>query len=508
MTGETRTPQGGITIAPAALWRGAVLYLSLPLLLFLLFWVRPAVSVPVAAVWLWGHVRASRREQFRLAPLALDRTTLVLCAGVLLVWCFLSGIGGMWYQSTDFDCRNATYYDLLLRDWPVVYPNGSFLCYYFGFWLPPALASKAFLLLGCAPETACFLADKVLFLWAFAGLCLAMLLAGALLSVTTRRQAVGFVLFFVFFSGLDVLPILLFGYVSDPALSSPRLEGWNGFYHVSAMTTTLFWVFNQGIPAWIGTFLLHARRDGRFDAALLVLVAFLAPLTAFGLAFLWLVKAAAGCRRQAAGWVHGCLSAANAASLLPFACFLLFFLSSQRAQGGGAAVPVLHFLWAADPDGAVFPYLLTDFVSGGFEYFPYLLLLFPLAWERPLVCALAFGLPFCSLIQLGASGDFGFRSTIPLMVTLVLLLARGVLAGRIRGGRRLALAVLFAIGCATPLVEIGRGFLALAGARGVVATPGVIDFSTLAPAQNPNYLAPDAAHARFFQWIGWTLPDG
>jgi hypothetical protein len=60
------------------------------------------------------------------------------------LWVALSGIGGFGLQNWDFNFRNAVLHDLVDYSWPVVYPQGRILLYYFTYWLPAALAGKIF----------------------------------------------------------------------------------------------------------------------------------------------------------------------------------------------------------------------------------------------------------------------------------------------------------------------------------------------------------------------------
>lgn len=73
------------------------------------------------------------------------------------------GFTGHFEQNSDFFLRNPIYSNLVRYDWPLVFPDGNLLVYYFGFWLPPALASK-FFPLGWSPY--------LLWLWSLTGMVL------------------------------------------------------------------------------------------------------------------------------------------------------------------------------------------------------------------------------------------------------------------------------------------------------------------------------------------------
>ncbi len=122
------------TAARLTLW-----YLTIPLLLWFIGWVEPAVSIPLAALLAWVVSRQnipshSGPNLFSLAIAALVAAALV----------FSLGIDGHLLQTFDFTARNAIYSDLIHKAWPVQYPDGRYLLYPSHFWLIPALIATRF----------------------------------------------------------------------------------------------------------------------------------------------------------------------------------------------------------------------------------------------------------------------------------------------------------------------------------------------------------------------------
>ena len=121
----------------------AYAYLCIPVLLFLLFWVRPILSVPLSLAVAYGFFQTLRNAR----PLQIDfksqQKKLAVIFILLLLWVISSGIGGLvWQNRWDHMYRNALFHDLVRYDWPVVNFEGATprsLCYYIGFWLPSAL---------------------------------------------------------------------------------------------------------------------------------------------------------------------------------------------------------------------------------------------------------------------------------------------------------------------------------------------------------------------------------
>lgn len=119
----------------------AIIWLLLPLTLFLLGWVINAISIPILVLLfysLWELHRTRRRDAITFF---LDRNFLcsVLLFGIIL---FFAGLTGNWEQHTDYGVRNDIFYDLVSKDWPTPLADGKYFIYYFQSWLPAALFGK------------------------------------------------------------------------------------------------------------------------------------------------------------------------------------------------------------------------------------------------------------------------------------------------------------------------------------------------------------------------------
>ncbi|MDE5842364.1 MAG: hypothetical protein K2H35_01345, partial [Muribaculaceae bacterium] len=118
----------------------ALYYLYLPLAIFLFGWVRPEFAIPLAILSGLLPIRICRK--LKSAEFHFQRRKLLIAAGIILLWVILSGIGGyVWQNRWDHFFRNAVFNDLIQRPWPVADGN-DILCYYLGYWLPPALLAK------------------------------------------------------------------------------------------------------------------------------------------------------------------------------------------------------------------------------------------------------------------------------------------------------------------------------------------------------------------------------
>jgi hypothetical protein len=141
----------------------ALAYLLLPVVVFLLTWVRPMLGLPVCLVAVAAFVAFWHRQAQGPArpPLSLVNWSFLLT--LALVWTLLAGIGGAVWQASDYEKHNLAFHDLLLRSWPVSYNSGGeshYLCYGLGYYLVPALVARL-ISADCLPMAT--------FLWGFLG---------------------------------------------------------------------------------------------------------------------------------------------------------------------------------------------------------------------------------------------------------------------------------------------------------------------------------------------------
>lgn len=254
-------------------------YLALPVLIFFLGWCRWQIGVFCSAVLVcavWGCIREHRFE-----PDAVYVFTSVhgskIAAVILLVllWTGLSGVGGYVWQNADHPVRNELFALLVEQKWPLVrevdYVSASGtagtqvrgLVYYTGYWLPAAVVGK---LAGLAAGQA------AQYLWAVTGI----LLMYAWICIGRRKLAVWPLTVLILFSGLDALGVLLTCPEGITVFGDVHLEAWAPYYQFSSMTTQLFWVFNQAVPAWLLAALVFYGEKPRN----LLFLAFLTILTA------------------------------------------------------------------------------------------------------------------------------------------------------------------------------------------------------------------------------------
>jgi hypothetical protein len=279
----------------------SLIYLLLPVALFLAGWLRWTLALPLLALLLLALraiVRGTDRpvavegERIGRPGRRLRQLVPLLVIATLLLG--MSGTGGVGYQDTDWLKHNAVLKDLIDRPWPVTYEfDGQQipLVYYVAYYLPAAAVGKA---LGWAA------ANWALLAWSLGGAILTLLWFQLLARRADRRT----LLLFAVFSGLDIAGQLFTRQVIAPIrpevgalLTWTHLEGWAVGWQYSANATLLFWVPNQALAGWLATGLiayglLNPSRE--LDALFCTsLVAFWSPFVALGLlpylvASLWL----------------------------------------------------------------------------------------------------------------------------------------------------------------------------------------------------------------------------
>ena len=558
-----------MTISYAKLKRVAFVLLALPSAVFALGFLKWWIALPVVALLaaaLYFALWRKKREQEPLCEeptLKLPIGQMLALLGIVMLWCFLSGLGNLYYQTGDWGARNAIFRDLVRFDWPVIYASkNAALVYYIGFWLPPALIGKLFFTLGCALETAFAIGNIALLLWSAAHVYIVLLLLMLFLRADTKRRFFAVVLIFIGFSGMDIIGSLL------PKLTlgmevHAHLEWWTK-YQFSSMASCLGWVFNQAVPAWLTVAcFLHEKRMCNY-ALLAVLCASAAPLPCVGvagymLAVLGVRLVRAVREKQLAPLCREVLSPQNlisAAVLLPM--WMVYYLSNMAvsAEASGRApqpdyaavatvilmasvaavgafllrkhkrewyslaIPAVGFLlvglWGLVNTELTMLYIGSFWLESGF----YLLVLWWADREDLYYRVATVYIIVVPLIRLGTDFDFCMRVSIPTVFILMVLSARFLLENEAcitcrrekAAGQRLqrvlclALIALLIIGSFTLLAELRNGVLGVIEAGKLNAVNDTIitfdqQFVGEAVGADRNFIASNFGETFFFRYL-------
>jgi hypothetical protein len=451
--GTRRHPFWGMSIRYLKALRAcSVGFLSIPWLIFIVTWLRPGWAIAILLLYGYVLVTYVRAKPGALAgdgaaddvlPTRHDipvRSLLVILL-VAIVWVSLSGAGGVGFQNLpDWNNKNAMMSDLIERVWPVVYPDGRVLNYYFALYLP---ASALGHLAGWNP------AQWLLYGEVLAGLILSLLW---LYSFSGELGIKALILFLVF-GGLDIVGYL----VMQQRLPRPGvpIEWWASALQFSGNTTLLFWVPQHCLPGWILTSLLLD------DAARMHRMTFVGLFV--GLCYLWSPFVTLGLVPiVAAAWIiterKSIVSVANLL-LWPIVTLLAFAFYAPHRFGGNFNASETGWVQHYSASGIV---TMVKFLS--LEVGVYGLCIaacwksLDRTWRAMCVIAAIASVAWVLVPNGVGHGGFTMRSSIPSLLLLFLIVVR-VLTLRTRGYVRLALAACLGLGSVGAVQEITRSVL-------------------------------------------------
>jgi hypothetical protein len=459
--------------------RLAVLYVVLPLPIFLFGWLEIWAAVPLALCMAYSLTPLAASLPGK--PWPVSGTHLAVAATVGCAWTACGGTGHLVFANPDWHLRDAVLHDLVTGRWPVGYGVGAdrLLRAPIGYYLPAALIGKAAGLLA---------AHAALAAWTAAGVVLFLVqvlsptapqpagtsgAAGARELVNARRpvsavglvSALGAAAVIVLFSGLDVIgtwlqaPGSLVHTLAHWDVTR-HLEWWAESYQYSSMTTQLFWVPNHALGGWLVIGLLmrergaHDTQRGDLETVLPLVVVALAlwsPLTALGAAPFVLCRMCDTVRRD------GSLAFANPriwAPALAVGLVLAAYLTLDAGRIPRAWTIGRHGLDAGTVARDLWRHAEFFLLEAGLIGAAIL----AIRASRRVVLALAI-LALLPLVSFGAANDFVMRVSIPSLAVLAIA-ACGALAeaapnapARVKRG---ALAGLLVLGAVTPLQEFAR----------------------------------------------------
>lgn len=258
-----------------------ILYLSLPLFLFCILWLRLYIALPVSLIFIYTIIRVLTRKNItgdNILELNIPTITLIIFA--VLFWCYTAGIGGGFYQSWDQHFKNAAFHDLVNFKWPVIYEKfNTGLVYYFGIWIVPALIGKLIIFLGFAKNTAWIFANIALYIWCVSGLLITTLLLCSYCKCYKFLKVLMLLVVFMAFSSPDIIGHFLVNGI----YFTGNIEWWSVDFALRSNTTSIFWAYNQAIPLWLAGSLFLEKGREKYIPSVLVLTLFYAPFCAIGL---------------------------------------------------------------------------------------------------------------------------------------------------------------------------------------------------------------------------------
>ena len=457
--------------------RLAILYLMLPVVVWLVGWFEWWFGIPAAmllALGLWRALGPSRESLnwqafFSVLCSALRPTTIALLL-ISFAWVMTTAAGGVFdVNNTDWPFHRSIFLDLSDGDWPSeVLPDAitylgvpSLLRHYLGYYMVPGLLGNWF---GQAAL------NWAVPLWTWSGVALILLMFNR---GRSGWKAVVAALILIFFSGMDALRII-FAEGWDISVIRLVLDGWPsievGRDHLeweglksiriqfSSHMVGLMFVPKHFIAAALYTLLLlQLRRHRPFIAVSGIVLAaalFWSPFVAVGLLPFVAVFVAENGIRPFLRWQ-------NILIPLPLAILLLVYLSSGSGDISRGWFWDIHQGNFQEAIGALLSLYLSEFLILAIL----VLILQPRMRTNPFFIASLATLLLFPLYSLGLFNDLVMRGVMPALFILCYYCADTLIGSSFdMETRRGLLRILFfalmvavlAIGAATPLVELTR----------------------------------------------------
>lgn len=446
----------------------AWVYVMLPLLLFLFFWLRPVYGVPLAGFLIysvWHDLKAGGERVPGVFPTKgteFPRVTMsggwaLVLVAIIVAVCVLAGQGGFVPQADDWNWRNAVFRDLINHSWPVRYRGGEqALVFYVGHWLPAAMVGKCVRAVS-GNEILCWrIANLALMSWTVVGVTLAYALMLVVFRLRGNVFQLSLLCLFLGFGGLDIVGwniVNLHNWLRTGILGDfwIRHYQWAGVYQFTPAVSCLYWVFHQTVVPWVIVLLLVA--DGRVPliGCLTACCLICAPFPACGVMIIvtvvlgWMAVCAVRAGRMQ-HYLISLFSQSNVISVLlvgpVVACYLF-----ANPQSGSVSIHLACNL----SFGALGRYLFFVGISVG----AYWVLTFCWArrniwWWATLMCLMV-----TPLIKIGGGVDFCMRASIPAMLLLSCFVAYDICCRkRPVGGRMVLLIGCLLLGCVGGLANV------------------------------------------------------
>jgi len=439
-------------------WFG-LLYLSLPVAIFLLAWEVTLVGLPLVTL-LVTFLVVTHPRPLKLKFVSSANIVTAICAAI---WVYSTGIFGHGFGMADDWVRMR--FDLLStltqHSWPIRHvfeQQGDvyFLRHYLAYYLPGPLVGKFFG--GSLQVTQ--IATGV---WTFLGVWLVLLMVINTLSNLGKRRFIAIPIF-VLFSGLDVIGSRLKGFLAlrpSSIANGGHIEWWAREFQFSSNTTLIHWVPQHALSGWLATLILcHLAKSRAFIPVAIVLPAITLLWSPFSTAGIIIVICLLAASRTSVDnlkiyWKQYLPLLFGAITLFAVLALFLFSGTSDIQRYFIFSDSAYKYMGYTTRNG----FILTLGNLGLFlllEVGFYLGLCFYIASKRRVLISLGVALSAVLLLKVGLYNDFAMRASIPLLCILSLEVSRAVLSRhRATSGQfaRVALTGLLMIGSVTAIFE-------------------------------------------------------
>lgn len=443
---------------------GAYIYIILPIIIFFLTWLRWYVGIPMAILLIFGLIVLLKKDYFNNnSEISLPLKHLIGVGVVILIWTWLSGQGGFFYQTGDNHWRNAIFRDLINFDWPVVYPEtGNALVYYLMHWIVPAIFGKIF---------GWTIGNIALLIWTYLGILIAYMLIIFFIKATSIKKMWLVCTIFIFWSGLNVIGLAISDTlgITFNKFGLGSAEGWldfnrNGFdysYLYRNNFDFLSQVYNQTVVPWIAVVLILENKKVRNFAFIGLSILPYAPIPFIGFIPIFIAFSLP----QYVTWfknrefkciIEETLSIPNISTIFTvFVVFLLYFrcnVSYATGAGGksfGLFVPIEAF-----DIQRIFTLLLFYIIEFGIIA----LLIYPMYKKDKLFWVIIFTLIVIPQFRIGTGRDFCMNASLASLFILMIMTLNYLFKQQTVNIRRDLLMIVLVISMLSPLSDITLRF--------------------------------------------------
>lgn len=434
----------------------SVLYLALPLALFIGGWFKLPVALLLLvalAVCLWFYIRRVFATNFK-PKIQFKRIGVISAVLLIAGWVVISGAGAVGSQTMDYAKHNAVTADLVNYDWPVVYDlpdrGETPLVYYIAYYLPAAAVGKAY----HHSVNAAYAATLV---WALVGILLIFYWMSRLAGKSTILLAV----LLIGFSGLDIIGSLITTNADSswPMITRGSKIEWFAWPTLQVLypshTTSLFWTPQHTIAGWLLGCLLASifiEKRKPYGAIFIGILGLLwSPFATLGLLpiFVCLYLTSKN------GW-KAAFTVPDIVAMTALCIPLLLFFQSAAHQP-------LHTFLTYNPTPSLLQKLAVLLLFILIEFGIYVLLMYRYVRKKEsrewltLLAACCIFLSLLPILRLGAFNDLVMRACVPALMLIAVLVYR-FLSARLNDAvlqkRQQLLWMAVGLGFVNPLIEL------------------------------------------------------
>lgn len=470
------------------------MYLVIPIIIFFMGWIKLIYAIPLSIAVIVAIIIANKKRENKDENQIISKKKILLISFLILIVCILAGQGGLFYQSVDHHWRNAIFRDLINSKWPVYYSfSDCYLDYYIGHWLVPAGIAKIFL--PFSENLAWWAGNICLLVWSTIGVTLTFLWIINIIKEKNKKNILIALAIFIFFSGLDILGLLITGGSID---SNLHIEWWANKYQFSSISTQLFWVFNQSIAAWLVIMLFLQEKNVKNYFLLIILLLPYAPLPFVGAiplfacnGFKYLYKSIK--EKELKKFWKEVFSIQNIIALICILPIYYFFYSLNEATSQSGFRLYSGLLTFEE----ISKLIVFWFLEIGLYAIPMIKTYKKLAlfWVSFII------LIFIPLFKIGGGLDFSMRASIPALIVCMIFVIDFLLNQPTENNKikKYIIIGLLVIGSITPLFEYGRAISKVIETKNIRAVAdSIVTYSDKPKSDYSNFLAENSRDKSIF----------